>query len=323
VLENIVNSIKATLYDRTSSPLFGSFALSWAVWNYRVLVVLLGSGDFSNKLAFIDQQLYPHWWHVAVFGVAVPLVTAVAFIFVYPIPARWVYRYAANEHRKLRNLRKEIEGDELITEDEARKLRQDHVALQVQFDGQVKALKTERDTLSELAVQRQGMVDRLSTQVATLTEVEKERDSLAAELERTKSKLRSIEELREHVDSARAEAELRALDVGDAPVVTKDQVANTIWRLTFNPRLRNSQVGSKEGSKRVHLLADGTVGEGQNNNEHRWGVTPGGHLEFSQADGQVHSRFQYDKGTRKWLALHDPKLPVKSPNQYMEADRSG
>lgn len=322
MFNDIVNSIKATLYDRTSSPLFGSVVVSWAAWNYRLLIVLVSDGNYPDKLAFIDERLYPGWLYVLGVGVAGPLATALTFIYLYPWPARKVYEHAVTQQKKLRDLRKQIEGDELITEQEARKLRQDHVTMQIQFDTQFKALKSDRDALSEAAANLQGLNANMTEQVATIPGLLKQRDDLASEVERFRSIERGMKEIQSVAAANVGEAERRAYDLREADKLTEEEVANTLWRLTFNPDMRTAFPGKLEGTKRIHLFPEGRIGEGQNANESSWRLNGKGQLEFVQANGEIHSRFDFQRASGHWAAVADPGLLMKHPGQLLEPDES-
>ena len=52
-------------------------------------------------------------------GMILPLFCALAFIFVYPHPARWVYAYWQREQQKEKLLRDKIEGQKLLTVEES------------------------------------------------------------------------------------------------------------------------------------------------------------------------------------------------------------
>lgn len=317
MLTEILNSIKATLYDRTSSPLFGSFAISWAVWNYRLLVVLVGEGKFAEKIAYIDGALYPNWSWVCGLGVGAPLLTAVLFIYLYPFPARWVYEFTAKQQKRLRDLRKQIEGDELIGVEEARELRQAHVSLQIDFDRQIKALQTERDTVRQL-LESTLQEQRVASEALNATT--KERDELRARLtsEQQGGALRMLRPV-DPVSAAIVKGQL-ALSEGDS--LRPSDLEDTIWRLTFNPDMANSVIGgTARGTKRVHLLKNGEIGEGKNDNEHRWRLTDRGELEFIQADGAAHSRFVADRATRRWESVSDHTLKMKTARQYMSVEQ--
>ena len=53
-------SVKAVLYDRISSPLLGTFAVSWVLWNHRFITVLLSNMEPIEKFKVVDTVLYPH-----------------------------------------------------------------------------------------------------------------------------------------------------------------------------------------------------------------------------------------------------------------------
>ena len=58
-MQDIINSFKAHLYDRTSSPLVGSFIFYWLLCNYKLVVVLLDSDLKANEKFDLIKTLYP------------------------------------------------------------------------------------------------------------------------------------------------------------------------------------------------------------------------------------------------------------------------
>ncbi len=122
MLDDLTKEIKAQLYERVKSPLFGAFALSWVGWNYRAILAVLSKMTFPETLAYLDK-LYPSnfdWlWHC--FGG--PLVTATLFLLIYPWPARAMYWYWATQHKKLKKVQQDIEDETPLTQEEATVLR--------------------------------------------------------------------------------------------------------------------------------------------------------------------------------------------------------
>ena len=39
-LDELLGSVKANLYDKAVSPLFGIFAAFWITWNYKFIMVI-------------------------------------------------------------------------------------------------------------------------------------------------------------------------------------------------------------------------------------------------------------------------------------------
>lgn len=52
MLQELTKEIKAQLYERAKSPLFGSFALAWITWNFRAVAAFFSDMKFNEKLAY-------------------------------------------------------------------------------------------------------------------------------------------------------------------------------------------------------------------------------------------------------------------------------
>ncbi|NMD53860.1 hypothetical protein HG547_19855 [Shewanella sp. DNRA4] len=90
MFEDISNAIKATLYERVSSPFISSFVLSWCVFNYKILFILFSNMDTRYKFYEIEVlQLQPQkilgfdfsfYPYVFLF----PFLTAIFYTLVFP-----------------------------------------------------------------------------------------------------------------------------------------------------------------------------------------------------------------------------------------------
>jgi hypothetical protein len=138
-----IQSIKAHLYDRAVSPLFGTFVASWAAWNYQFLLVLFSSMEATEKLSYISAALYPTLDAKLTTGALYPLLTTVVFIFGYPLAAKPVYRYVRKQQQALLAIKRAIEDETPLTVQESRKLRQSALAKEREFETQLH----ERETL--------------------------------------------------------------------------------------------------------------------------------------------------------------------------------
>jgi len=87
--------------------------------------------------------------------------------------------------------------------------------------------------------------------------------------------------------------------------------SQTIRSLLSNPRrpfdLYYRGDSAPEHNKRIYFKEDGSIGDG-NNNENRWGVKFGV-LELYASSGAVYSKFRWDKTTGKLQHVNDPTLP--------------
>jgi predicted transcriptional regulator len=123
---DLVKTVKAQLYDRLSSPLVFSFAISWLAWNYKAIVIILSALSPTDKFLAIEM-LALQWenqiWYWLISGFFGPLITATCYIFALPFLDEIVFGYTLKKKKKLKEIRQEIEDETPISVDEARELR--------------------------------------------------------------------------------------------------------------------------------------------------------------------------------------------------------
>lgn len=147
-MADILKSIKAFLYDRTVSPLFGAFAIAWIAWNYRVVIAMLdGDAPLAEKTAFLDAyfaddhlfQLLGFTFHVwgggqLVHGLLMPALFTFFYLYVYPKFAKPVYQHSLRKQIELRAIRQEEENARLLTAEESRNLQTEIEQLRLRAD---------------------------------------------------------------------------------------------------------------------------------------------------------------------------------------------
>ncbi len=127
MINNLSNTVKAELYGRISSPLFASFLMSFMVWNFQAILVLFSSLPVFTKIHHLEYEIYTHLFDSIILLVFAPLMSALLFIFVYPIPAKIVYEHTRKEQQKLKKIRVKIEDETPLSEEESRKIKQDMI----------------------------------------------------------------------------------------------------------------------------------------------------------------------------------------------------
>lgn len=150
MFDDLSKSIKAQLYERVSSPLLGSFAISWVAWNYRFVLTLISSLPLNEKLAFIDTHIFPSYTQVLLQGGLYPLVTALLLIFVYPIPAKYVYAYWKKRQRDLKEVQQKIDYETPLSREEARQIRREALQTELEFDKEIQSKSVEIARLKDL-----------------------------------------------------------------------------------------------------------------------------------------------------------------------------
>lgn len=150
MFNDLSKSIKAQLYERVSSPLLASFSLSWAVWNYRFILVIVSSMSPNEKIAYIDSHIFQSSQDVFLRGTLYPLITALCLIFVYPIPARYVYQYWRKKQKELKEVQQQIDDETPLTKEEARQIRREALTASLEYDRAIQSQSAEIARLKEL-----------------------------------------------------------------------------------------------------------------------------------------------------------------------------
>ena len=186
-MEELTKSLKAFYYDRNASPLSGAFAVAWAIINFEVVLIVLSGTPVQKKLGMINKhfangtvenligKLDLEGW--VLYGTIYPLLLAVAYIAIYPFPARLAYDWTLKMQLKLRELRQKIEEQKLISAKEfeqyERERREEKVRSDKMLDdsrSRIKMLSEELDRAQDNAKNQSEMIDTLREQYTTSSE---------------------------------------------------------------------------------------------------------------------------------------------------------
>lgn len=164
MFEDFIKGIREYISDRFMSPLGASLAVSWCAWNYKVLLIVF-SGDSAIRKIHLIHLVYQDtgysWLHL----VAGPLITAAFYILVFPYPSNWVYSFSLRRRKDALSLKRSIEDQTVLTQEESRAIR-------------TRFLETEAQHMTE-SVRLSNTIDSLKIQ---LKQVMEERDALAEEV---------------------------------------------------------------------------------------------------------------------------------------------
>ena len=149
MFEDLTKSLKQQILERLSSPLLGTFVIAWSLWNYKFYVVLFSAATVTKTFDLIDTIVFPDNWTLFLRGVLYPLLTAGAYIFLYPYPARVVHGVVHRSQMRLLDDRRSIEGQTLLTLEESRRIRAEREHLQAAHDSEIDRKNKEIDRLRE------------------------------------------------------------------------------------------------------------------------------------------------------------------------------
>jgi hypothetical protein len=143
LLDDLLTSAKQTIVERLASPLLGSFAVAWCAWNYKFLVILFSSTGVTQTFALIQAISFPDAWSILTRGIAYPLFSAGAYVFLYPYPARFIYEFTLRRQREINQTKQRISDETPLTLEESQKLRAEFVARERAHNDQVQRLNEE------------------------------------------------------------------------------------------------------------------------------------------------------------------------------------
>jgi hypothetical protein len=143
-------SIKAYLYDRAVSPFFGAFVFSWISWNYKFLMIVFSDINVHEKINYISNNIYPYFNEWLRVGVVLPFISAMAFVFLYPVIAIPTFLYARKAQKILHDLKQKIDGEKLLSKNESRELKKILFSHQIQFQEEIDKKDNEIELLKKM-----------------------------------------------------------------------------------------------------------------------------------------------------------------------------
>lgn len=141
------NSIKAHINQWLSSPLFGAFIISWIIFNYRFLLVVVSDLPIDEKLNFIDCVIYPNFWWLMLWTALAPFAVSILGILAYPIPAHRIYKYTLEYQKKLNQIKQEIDDETLLTKEQSIKARREVAERETVYETEFDKLTTKIENL--------------------------------------------------------------------------------------------------------------------------------------------------------------------------------
>lgn len=128
------------LSDRFLQPLSAALLLSWAVWNYKIIMIVISFDSINVKFKNLKVVQYHEvfsifgysvesfWWY----GFFMPIISAVLFIYAYPYAAIHALEYTIDRQEKVNYLRRRRRESELVDNARARELIKENTQLKIE-----------------------------------------------------------------------------------------------------------------------------------------------------------------------------------------------
>jgi polyhydroxyalkanoate synthesis regulator phasin len=184
-MQDFINSFKAHLYERTASPLLGSFVFYWIVCNYKLIVILFDGDMKVNDKFDLIKTIYPqniwipwegfeiHYSTLLGNGFLLPLIISLIYIIISPFPSKWIYKYWKEKQKEIQEIKQKIDDETPLTKEQSKKIRQDIINLELEYE--------------KIFVRKEEEINQLKTMLNnTNTEETKEVKKLKEEIETLK-----------------------------------------------------------------------------------------------------------------------------------------
>jgi hypothetical protein len=149
-MKEFFDSLRQQIADRMTSPIFGSFIISWIAWNHQYLIIIFTDLPVEYRFSLARGSFYATcwagWWHFAV----LPGITSLAYILLYPHFSKPLLIYWDKQQKALADLRNEAQKKTLLTVEESQKLILDSLEQRTKFEETLARQARELDTLRNL-----------------------------------------------------------------------------------------------------------------------------------------------------------------------------
>lgn len=235
MFEDFIKGIREYISDRFMSPLGASLAVSWCAWNYKALLIVF-SGESAIRKIHLIHLVYQDTEYSLLHLAAGPLITAAFYILVFPYPSNWVYSFSLRRRKDALSLKRSIEGQTVLTQEESRALR-------------TRFLEIETQHMTE-SVRLSNTVDSLKSQLKQMME---ERDALAEEVSARRAE--SAVETPSSPPSSSTPALLKSNGVAIELDKYQWQIVNAVGRSGSNTYVRDLSSQLSIGDAAIWLVA--------------------------------------------------------------------
>lgn len=183
-MQDIKKSISHILYERTTSPFYGTLFLSWIIWNWKILYVTLFVSEdkiSSNKIDYIVAN-YSDIHHLVTY----PLISTVVLLTLTPFLVNgsyWISLSFANWRLNQKNL---IEKKQLLTVEQSIELREQILKQEERF------LKLVEDKNLEIEQLKEIISEYDSSKVETIEDNNDELKELASRFKNNNEEMETL-----------------------------------------------------------------------------------------------------------------------------------
>lgn len=160
MIDDIRKSINSILYQRVTSPLFGTFCVSWIVWNWKIVYTTFFIDEDKidkNKIDYIVENFNDNailLWY--------PLLSTVILLTIIPFVSNGAYWLSLKFEKWKIDSKNDIEKKQLLTLEQSIQLREQILESERKFDSLIQSKNEEINQL-KLLVEESNKQGEVST----------------------------------------------------------------------------------------------------------------------------------------------------------------
>lgn len=143
MFQEIKDSVNKYFYTRISSPFYGTFLITWAIWNWRLIYVTLFLNEQhlpTNKLDFIASR-YLSTGNLLI----LPFLYTLFLTMIFPQFTNWIYEYSRKFENDRLKIKQKYDDKMLITVEEKLELEKRISDQEAEFDKVLKKWQNENN----------------------------------------------------------------------------------------------------------------------------------------------------------------------------------
>lgn len=267
---DIVNSIKATLYDRVSSPVYGTFIFVWLLSNWKVVYITLFADDNYLKMSRLDWIVAYFSKGLNVFGwfelssfftnaFLFPLVYTAIILLWLPKLLKKIDKIILNHKKERKEQQQEIEKEILLSVADSTALRTKHSDLEENFKAEIdkysekeQDLKINVKNLEEILKQSRDEGEKLKKLNKSIKEEHRKKSDYINTMDSNSNlMLDDINMMRDYIRAVRKDSKLTKIEMGP----------NLLKIIDEKPIVNNNEYSTKKINS-IGEIANRTGGKG-------------------------------------------------------------
>lgn len=195
MIKEATNSLKAVLYERINSPIWGTLIISFACFNWESLLILVkDQSPIIERIKYIKETYFVIDGSVCYYRLYIPIIVTILILFLIPWIQNQYFVYTESLKTKSKERRDEYEARTRLSLDQSNELRRRimniHSSNQEVSSFQEKEISTLNETIKKLQTQLNEQLNNsdIYSYIDTIKELESHKAKLSLELSEIKNK---------------------------------------------------------------------------------------------------------------------------------------